>query len=89
MSLAPQTIAPGDGFEFNPDRVLDGNHRTCLELKSGKRRANLVHLQRIIAVHEHVPSPLTHAHDKHLDLEVNGRLPTRRRMRPQRSIERV
>jgi hypothetical protein len=34
-----------------------------------------VNRQWIVAVHQHVPTPLTHAYDKHLDLEIGGRFP--------------
>jgi hypothetical protein len=36
-----QPVAPGDGFEFDPDCVFDGNHGSRLEFESRVRRANL------------------------------------------------
>ena len=33
MSLALQSVAPGDYFEFDPDCVFDGNYRARLEYK--------------------------------------------------------
>src|SRR5947209_7049362 len=75
MSLAFESIAPGNRFEFDPDSVLDGNHRSCLEFKSRPGRAYLVNGRWIVAVHQHMPTPLTHSHHEQLDLEVRGRLP--------------
>src|SRR5205809_3603986 len=75
MSLAFEAIAPGDRFEFDPDSVLDGNHGSCLEYKSRPGRAYLVNGRRIVAVHQHMPTPLAHSHNEHLDLEIGGRLP--------------
>src|SRR2546426_12302866 len=75
MSLAFESIAPGNRFQFDPDRVLDGNHGSRLEYKCRPGRAYLVNGCRIIAVHQYVPSPLAHAHHEHLDLEIGGRLP--------------
>src|SRR5207237_2983014 len=75
MSLAFESIAPGNRFEFDPDSVLDGNHGSCLEYKSRPGRAYLVNSRRIIAVHQHMPTPLAHAHHEQLDLEISGCLP--------------
>src|SRR5882724_10842034 len=75
MSLAFESIAPGNRFEFDPDSVLDGNHGSRLEYKSGPGRAYLVNGRRIIAIHQHMPTPLAHSHDEHLNLEIGGRLP--------------
>jgi hypothetical protein len=33
MSLAFQSVAPGDYFEFTPDGILDVDHRVHLEYK--------------------------------------------------------
>src|SRR5712692_10146636 len=77
MSLAFESIAPCNRFEFDPDSILDGNHGSCLELKSRPCRAYLVNGQRIVAVHQHMPAPLAHSHDEQLDLEIGGRLPLR------------
>jgi hypothetical protein len=30
---------------------------------------------RIVAIHQHMPTPLAHAHNEQLDLEIGGRLP--------------
>jgi hypothetical protein len=75
MSLAFQSVAPGDCFEFDPDCVLDGNYGARPEFKCGERRAKLVNRQRIVAVHQHMPTPLAHTHYKKLDLEIGWRLP--------------
>src|ERR1700674_2051475 len=75
MSLALESIAPGNRFEFDPDSVLDGNHGSCLEFKSRPGRAYLVNGRRLVAVHQHMPTPLAHSHDEPLDLEIGGRLP--------------
>src|SRR6266567_2793291 len=75
MSLAFEAIAPGNRFEFDPDSLLDGNHGSCLEYKSWPGRAYLVNGRRIVAVHQHMPAPLAHAHHEQLDLEISGRLP--------------
>src|SRR6266481_1727537 len=75
MSVALQPVTPGNSFEFDPDSVRDGNHGSCLEFKSRQGRAELVNGQRIVAVHQHVPTPLAHSHNEQLDLEIGGRLP--------------
>src|SRR6266576_1694375 len=75
MSLAFESIAPGNRFQFDPHSVLDGNHGSRLDFKSRIGRAELVNGQRIVAVHQHMPTPLAHSHDEHLDLEIGGRLP--------------
>src|SRR2546426_12192289 len=75
MSAAFQPVAPGDGFEFDPDCVFDGNHGARLEFESRVRRAELVNGQRIVTVHQQVPTPLAHSHNEQLDLEIGGRLP--------------
>jgi hypothetical protein len=54
MSAACQPIAPSDGFEFDPDSVLDWNYGSCLHFKSGQGRAELVNGQRIVAGHQQV-----------------------------------
>src|SRR5947207_10210489 len=75
MSLPFESIAPGNRLEFDPDSVLDGNHGPRLEYKRRPGRANLVNGRRILAVHQHVPTPLAHSHHEQLDLEIGGRLP--------------
>src|SRR5712692_2011767 len=75
MSAAFQPVAPGDGFEFDPDCVFDGNHWSRLEFESREGRAYFVNGRRIVAVHQHMPTPLAHSYDEHLDFEIGGRLP--------------
>src|ERR1700674_457329 len=75
MSLAFQSVAPGDCFEFDPDCVLDGDHGARLEYKGREHRAKLVNRQRIVALHQHMPTPLAHTDYKYLDLEIGWRLP--------------
>jgi hypothetical protein len=31
--------------------------------------------QRLIAIHQHIPTPIAHPHHEQLDLEIGGRLP--------------
>jgi hypothetical protein len=69
MSAVFQPIAPGDGFEFDADGLLDCNHESCLDFKSRQRRAELVNGQRIVAVHQQVPTPLAHSHNVRLMIE--------------------
>src|SRR6266496_3662011 len=75
MSAALQPVAPGHSFEFDPDSVLDCNHGSRLEFESRVGRAELVNSQRIVALHQQVPTPLAHSHYEQLDLEVRWRLP--------------
>jgi hypothetical protein len=42
MSLAFQSVAPGDDFEFAPDCVLDTDHGMHLEYKCREHGAKLV-----------------------------------------------
>src|SRR5579864_3984281 len=75
MSLAFQSVAPGDHFEFATDCVLDADHGVHLEYKCRKHGAELVNREWIVAFHQHVPAPLAHAYDEKLDLEIGWRLP--------------
>src|SRR5258708_1746232 len=75
MSLAFQSVAPGDCFEFDTDRVHDGDYGVRVKYECRERRAKLVNRQRIVALHQHMPTPLAHTHDEHLDLELGWRLP--------------
>ena len=75
MSVVFQPISPGNRLEFDPDRVLEGDHGSCLvEFESRVGRAGLVNGQRIIGAHQHVPAPLAHSHDEQFNLEIGGRL---------------
>src|SRR5205823_10001875 len=75
ISLAFQSVAPGDRFLFDPDGVFDGDHGSCLEFKSRPGRADLVNCDWIVAIDQHMPAPLAHAHHEQLDLEIGRRLP--------------
>jgi hypothetical protein len=75
MSLAFQSVAPGDYFEFTPDCVLNGDYRVHLEHEGRKHGTKLVNRQRIVAFHQHMPTPLAHTNYEKLDLEIGRRLP--------------
>jgi hypothetical protein len=75
MSLAIQAIAPGDYFEFATNGVLDGDYRVHLEYEGREHRAKLVNGYWIVALHQHMPTPLAHADYEKLDLEIGWRLP--------------
>jgi len=75
MSLAFQSVAPGDDFELAPDCVLDADHGVYLEYKRGEHRAKLVNREWIVAIHQHMPTSLAHTHHEKLDLEIGRSLP--------------
>src|SRR6266849_9826765 len=75
MSLALQAVAPSHYFEFDPDCVLDSNYGACLHFKCREHRAKLVNRQRIVAVHQQMPTPVAHSHYEELDLKISWRLP--------------
>jgi hypothetical protein len=75
MSLTFQFVAPGDCFEFDPDCVHDRDYGAHLEFKLRERRAKLVNRQRIVAVHQHMPTPLADTDYEELDLEIGWRRP--------------
>src|SRR5271170_538173 len=75
MSLAFEAVAPGNGFLFDPDSVLDGNHGPRLEYEGRPGGAGLVNGRRIVSVHQHIPTPIAHSYHEQLDLEIGGRLP--------------
>src|SRR3954471_23672256 len=70
-------VAKANRFEFDPDGVLNWNDRACLEYESRKHRAELVNGRRIVAVQQHIPTPVPHPYDERLNFEVVGRLPLR------------
>ena len=76
--LGFQSVAPGHRFKFDSNCVLDGHDRSRLELERRQHRTKLVNREWIVAVHQHVPAPLTHAYDKHFNLEIGGRRKTSR-----------
>ncbi len=75
MLLAFEPITKGNCFKLHPDGVHNRNHWPCFEYKSREGRADLVNSQRIIAVHQHIPTPIAYSHHEDLDLEIGGRLP--------------
>jgi hypothetical protein len=70
-----ESVAKANRFEFDPDGVLDWNDRACLEYESRKHRAELVNGRRIVAVKQHISTPVTHSYHERLNLEIVGRLP--------------
>jgi len=75
MSLAVQAIAPGNDFEFATNGFLDGDNGVHLEYEGGEHRAKLVNDDWIVALHQHMPTPLAHADYEKLDFEIGWRLP--------------
>jgi|SRR5271170_5625531 len=73
--FAFESISPGDYLEFAADGFLDLNHRVHLENESRKHRTEFVNGHRIVAFHQHVPTPFADADHEELDLEIGGRLP--------------
>ena len=51
------------------------HHRPRLEAEGRKHRAKLVNLERLVALGQHITTPVAYSHDEHLDLEIVGRLP--------------
>ena len=70
-----QPVAIGHRFQFDPDRIFDGNDRSGLEHEGREHRTELVNRRRIVAVHQHMPAPFADADNEDLDLEVRRRLP--------------
>src|SRR5438067_824002 len=75
MSLAFQSVAPGHYLEFAPDCVLHADHGMHLKHKCREHGAKLVNGYRIVAFHQHVPTPLAHTHHEKFNLEIGRRLP--------------
>src|SRR6266576_4713946 len=75
MLLALYSIMKGNRFKLHPDSVHDGNHWSCFEYKRRESRTELVNGQRIIAVHQHIPTPIAYPHHEQLDLEIVGGFP--------------
>jgi len=44
-------------------------------VKAGNNRTELMHFQRVITFHQHIPAPITDANDERMDLEIGWRLP--------------
>src|SRR4051794_49482 len=77
MSLALESVAETNRFEFDSDSVINWNDRPCLEHKSREHRAELMDCRRIVTVQQHIPAPVTHADYEQFDFEIAGRLPLR------------
>src|SRR6266404_1608902 len=74
-SLAFQSISPGNYLEFAADGFLDRNDGSRFEYESRKHRTKLVNGHRIVALYQHMPTPLTDSYHEEFDLEIGGRLP--------------
>src|SRR6266581_3284295 len=75
QSVAFQSISPGNYLKFAADGFLDRNDGSRLEYKSRKHRTKLVNGHRIVAIYEHMPTPLADSYHEEVDLEIGGRLP--------------
>ena len=68
MSVIFKSIAPGNGFELDPDCFLYRNHRSHLEFECREGRACLVNGRWVVTLHQHMPAPFAHSHYEQLDL---------------------
>src|SRR4051812_13427417 len=75
MSLAFQSVAPGDDLEFAADCILDRYDWVDLEYECRQHRAKLVDGDGIVAFHQHVPAPFTDSYYEEVDLEIARCLP--------------
>jgi hypothetical protein len=75
VSIEIQTIAPCHDFEFAAHGVRDWNDRSRLKFEGRKHRAELVHGDRIIAVGQHIATPIPNTDQEQFDLEVGGAFP--------------
>src|SRR5580658_9591756 len=74
-SLIFQSIAVDHRFEFHANGVGDRDDGASLEYESRQHRAELMHFERVITFHQHIPAPITDADDKRVDLEIGWRFP--------------
>src|SRR5712692_11477074 len=74
-SLGFQSISPGNYLEFATDGFLDRNDRSSLEDESRKHRTKLVNGHRIVALYQHMATPLADSYHEEFDREIRGRLP--------------
>src|SRR5437879_437582 len=74
-SLAFQSISPGYYLEFAADGFLDCNDGSRLEYESRKHRTKLVNGHRIVALYQHMATPLADSYHEEFDREIGGRLP--------------
>ena len=73
--LTFQSIAVGHRFEFHANGVGDGDDGANFEREGRQHRTELVHFERVVTLHQHIPAPITDADDERLDFEIGGRLP--------------
>src|SRR2546430_4154968 len=74
-SLAFQSISPSNYLEFAADCFLDRNDGSRLEYESRKHRTKLVNGHRIVALYQHMATPLADSYHEEFDREIGGRLP--------------
>ncbi len=70
-----QSIAPGNHLEFATNRFLDRDDGSRLEYEGRKHRTKLVYGHRIVAFHQHMPTPLADSYHEEFNLEIGGGLP--------------
>src|SRR5579859_3014460 len=75
LTLLFQPVAEGHRFAFHTNGVGDRDDRPSLEGESRQHRTELMHFERVITFHQHIPAPITNADDERLDLEIGWRLP--------------
>jgi hypothetical protein len=75
VHLLFQSITVGHRFEFHANGVGDGDDGSSLECEGGQHRTELMHFERVITFHQHIPAPITDADDERVDLEIGWRLP--------------
>ena len=73
--LLSQSIAVGHRFEFHSNGVGDGDDGSSLECESRQHRTELMHFERVITFHQHIPAPISDADDERVHLEIGWRLP--------------
>src|ERR1700691_1936309 len=75
LHLLFQSIAVGHRLEFHANGVSDGDDESSLECESRQHRTELMHFERVITFHQHIPAPITDADDERVDLEIGWGLP--------------
>jgi hypothetical protein len=70
-----QTIAPCHYFELASHRILNRNDRSRLKYEGRKHGTELVHGDRVVAVRQHIATPIANTYDEHLDLKVGRGFP--------------
>jgi len=74
-SLTFQCIAVGHRFEFHANGVGDGDDGASFEREGRQHRTELMHFERVVTFHQHIPAPITNADDERFDVEIGGRFP--------------